>query len=151
MIAASVPRAGTVLPGSYAPLTKSLLAALAMLAAMTIGDGTPLRHFIAHGFGAAAWSCLARGAIAWLIPITVASLFLHDLRVGWHIGREITGAAAALTGVVLLMVCGRRDLAHLVLVHGGLLLLLPLLGLAGALGWARRAYTARRRRPPARP
>ncbi len=145
VVASAVPPRRAVLPQPRAPLTRTLLSAIGMAASMLVTHtgGTPAAP-LTRGFLAAAWPCIACGLVAWLIPAAIATWALRHFLGNWRVALEISGAAAAISGMVLLVVCGRHDMAHVILVHGGVVLLAPLLGGIAAISLARRCLDAGR-------
>jgi hypothetical protein len=136
IVAASVPPRRTVLPAPRAPLAKTALGGAGALAAMLMAHGTPI--FAAHApLAGAAWNCFWRGTIAWAVPTVIATLVLQRVFGGWRVACEIAGATAALAALTLLVGCNSRDVAHVVVAHGGVVLLWPVFGVSAAAAGAR--------------
>jgi hypothetical protein len=139
ILAASVPAPRSVLPAPRAPVAKTALAGASALASMLVAHGAPMLG-LRSAFAQAAWSCLWRGMVAWTVPTAIAAIVLQRVVGSWRIWREIAGASAAMAALTLLVVCDSRDLAHVVVAHGSVVLLLPAVGIAllAAVGRARR-------------
>jgi hypothetical protein len=143
VVAATVPPSRSVLPRARAPLATTAIATVAIVMAMLVADpgceSPPTRQL---GFASAAWPCVTRGLTLAVVPVAIAVLVSrHGLQQRWRALSEVAGAGSALAGLGLLFVCGTRDVGHILIVHGGVLLLAPVLGLCGAVGimrWLRR-------------
>jgi hypothetical protein len=137
VLAASVPTKRAVLPGPQAPLAKTALIGAGAVASMLLAHGAPSLG-LAAAFGHATWTCLWRGTVAWAVPTVIAAVVLQRVVGSWRIWREIAGASAALAALTLLVVCDSRDVAHIVVAHGSVVMLLPAIGIVAAVSGARR-------------
>jgi hypothetical protein len=140
VVAATVPPSGSVLPRPRLPLTTTAIATVAIVVAMLVADPhavwPPPRQ---PGFAHAAWPCMTRGLSLAVVPVVIA-VFVSPCRLHqrWRTLSEIAGAGSALAGLGLLFVCGSRDVAHVIIVHGGLLFVAPALALFVAVSLMRR-------------
>lgn len=119
---ALVPPRGQVLPLRRRPGVRVLVAWALMLGAL-LAVGHDLRPDPA--FARSAVSCLLVGALVALTPIALCLLALRRaLEVGgWPLGAIVGGAAGALAGVCLQLHCANTHVAHVVVAHGGAILL----------------------------
>jgi negative regulator of sigma F NrsF-like protein len=123
---ALVPPRGQVLPLRRAAGARVLLAWALMLGAL-VAAGHAMTPDPA--FGRSAVSCLVVGALVALTPAALCLLLLRRaLDVGgWRVGALVGGAAGALGGLSLELHCANTHVAHVVLAHGGVILLPALL------------------------
>lgn len=119
---ALVPPRGQVLPLRPRAGGRVLLLWGLMLGALLVGGHSWSSD---PAFGRSAGACLFVGA---LVALTPAALCLLALRralevAGWRLGFFVGGAAGALGGVGLALHCANSHASHVVVAHGGAILL----------------------------
>jgi hypothetical protein len=150
IVAAVVPPARAVLPRPAAPWLKNLAAIASILAVMMQAHAPPPAAALAAAPSLTLWPCLGRGLVAAALPAAIAAAVLRRLAADRAVRRELTGAAIALAGLVLLVVCGNGDRTHILGAHGSVLVGAPLLAeliappLAALMTTAARARAASR-------
>lgn len=126
---ALVPPRGQVLPLRPASGRRLLVVWALMVGALLLAGHDsalePARLFLSRSR-----SCLVFGSAAAMVPALLTLLFLRRALEtgGWRLGLAVGGAAGALGGLCLELHCGNPYVAHIVVAHGGAILLPAALG-----------------------
>jgi hypothetical protein len=113
--------------GQVLPLRRVAGARVMLWWALMLGALLAAGHSLAPdpAFGRSASACLLVGALVALTPVALCLLLLRRaLDVGgWRLGALVGGAAGALGGLCLELHCANTHVAHVIIAHGGAILL----------------------------